>query len=185
MNTLYKSWSYYVYMWKYTPLILIAFGISAYLFSNIKLFPIFVFCMACLSTFFIFKSKNVEFNEESLIIKGFNSIEEVDYKNIIWINQQIGSISPHLFCMHVYVSPLIIKYKNIHTNKNIIVFTVFKMETSHVIWNTFKESELTKDIRSLIISKNPEYLISNEPSRWINTIIVGLIFLVLLISNIP
>jgi hypothetical protein len=117
------------------------------------------------------KLRYIEVRENDILIKSFGAEKVLNYKDIVWINQNI-------FGSNWYI--LSIKYKDIETNKLRIIFILPEQYTRREEWkviNIFQELNITKYIREQIIKVNPSYNLSNEPSRWYLFLWMLLIFI--------
>jgi len=119
----------------------------------------------------ILKLRYVKVTENNILIKKLNSEEIIEYKDIEWINQNIIGSGWYI---------ILIKYKDIKINKSKIILILpefYTEECSRYFMNTFKELDMTKYIRNQIIKNNQNYIVSEEPSRWmiLKLIILSLI----------
>ena len=108
----------------------------------------------------IIKLRFVKVNEDNIFVKTFIKEKVINYKDIIWINQNlIGS--------NWYI--ITIKYINIENGKSKIIYMLPEMYSSNENASIFRigqELNIVKYIREQIIKANPSYSIEGEPSRW-------------------
>lgn len=169
MDTKYKSSKFITYLqYIISPII---FGFCLYGFylyfspTNLKeslpayYLPIMFWIMIVL-VINIIKLRFIKVNENNIIIKNINHEKIVDYKDIIWVNQNlIGS--------NWYI--VTIKYHSSEDNKSKIIYMLPEMYSSNENVSIFKigqELNIVKYIREQIIKANPAYQVENEPSRW-------------------
>ncbi len=173
MNTKFKS-SFWVTTTQYiaTPIIIILFLYSVnYYFNNlgqstedfktVSFYLPFLFWASVYMIFSIYELRYIDVSDDNIKTKSIGIGDEIiNYNEIEWINQSgIGS--------NWYI--LTFKYKNKETGKSKIIHALPEMYTireSLSIFNPFADLEITKFIRSKIISSNGDYRTDNEPSRW-------------------
>ena len=114
--------------------------------------------------------KNVEVGEDYLLVKGFQSGDVVNYRDIKWICQTyLGRPS------------LYIKYQT-EPGKFKTIITVPKMFTrsqfTSVLFHPYQELEMTSFIRERLMKHQPDYNSKLEPSSW-------LIFGLMILSSLP
>jgi hypothetical protein len=112
--------------------------------------------------------KNIEANENCIIIDSINGQKTIDYSDIVWISQ-IALIHPAMISIKYYD-------KEIGDYKKILVLPSISSQLFR--FNFLKELDMTEYIRERIISKKQDYSRNNEPSRWIPIIYI-------LLSGLP
>ena len=181
MNTQYKS-SKFATSAQYiaTPIIISIFLFQIYYFfiagnfidvESLFMLP-FWFWASIVVTINIFKLRDIKVTENGILMKSLNNEEILEYKDIIWINQNI-------FGSNWYI--VSIKYRDNISGKTKVIFALPEMYTDREGWSIFnpiRELNMVKYIREQIYKINPSYQIKNEPSRWS-------LFLIMIISLIP
>ncbi len=174
MEVKYKSsiLATYFYYLIYVILIVVSlfFAYKAYVFSlnndsangfNLFFLPFIAWALV-ISFLKIYKLKYVEVKDENILIGSLIGKKILEYKDIEWVHINNGKAANR-------ESIILIKYKNINTNKFNIIYFLPKTEirtNGLVSERVSNELEITKFIKDRIVSFRSDFNSINEPSGW-------------------
>lgn len=133
--------------------------------SSDSFLVIFIPLMFWISIIFvikIFKLKYIEVRDKDILVSSLWVKKIINYEDIEWVHINDRRIANK-------ESIILIKYKNVNTNKFNTIYFLSKTETKTngiISENISNELEMTKFIKERIVNVKPEYRTINEPIGW-------------------
>lgn len=108
--------------------------------------------------------RKVEVNEDNIIIKSPMGDELITFSDVVYVSQ------------YVLINPIFIslKYRRTRTGDTRKILIMPSTTSQTFNFDVMAEHEMTKFIRGQVIKTNPNYRISDEPSRWLTFILTML-----------